>query len=73
MVCNVGISSERFHKAACKSLSDTRYYITSVKKSSEQINQIVRKHWTVEKNLTWSLDVLFKEDYSLKKEWELCD
>jgi len=27
----------------------------------------VRKHWTVENNLHWTLDVIFKEDQSLKK------
>jgi predicted transposase YbfD/YdcC len=27
----------------------------------------VRSHWAVEKNLHWSLDVIFKEDASLKK------
>lgn len=63
----IRIRSERYDKATSKSSSETRYYITSLDKSADRINQIVRKHWTVENNLHWSLDVLFKEDFSLKK------
>jgi predicted transposase YbfD/YdcC len=40
---------------------------SSGKYNAEQINNSVRQHWSVENNLHWSLDVIFKEDESLKK------
>jgi len=63
----VKITSERFNKSTRKTNSETRYYITSLKADAEKINSAIRKHWTVENNLHWTLDVIFKQDQSLKK------
>ncbi|MCW3789212.1 ISAs1 family transposase [Plebeiibacterium sediminum] len=63
----IRIDAERHDKATDKTSVETRYYISSLNQSAEQFNQIIRQHWTIENNLHWSLDFLFKEDYSLKK------
>jgi predicted transposase YbfD/YdcC len=41
---------------------ETRYYISSLETSAEQMNVYVREHWCVENKLHWSLDVSFNED-----------
>ena len=38
-----------------------RYYITSLTNVTEFANS-VRKHWSIENQLHWCLDVIFKED-----------
>ncbi len=63
----VKIASERFNKSTKKTNTGTRYYITSLAADAQKINNAVRKHLTVENNLHWTLDVLFKEDESLKR------
>ncbi len=43
--------------------SETRYYITSVN-NIDQFAYAVRKHWSIENQLHWCLDVIFREDSS---------
>ena len=45
---------------------ETRYFITSLTNLNEFANS-VRKHWSIENNLHWSLDVIFREDASRAK------
>lgn len=45
---------------------DDRYYISDLLLANEFSN-IVRKHWSIENNLHWILDVHFREDLSLSK------
>ncbi len=39
-----------------------RYYVSSLKPNAEVLAQAIRRHWTVENELHWSLDVAFNED-----------
>ena len=45
---------------------EMKYFITSLTDLKEFANS-VRKHWSVENNLHWSLDVIFREDASRSK------
>ena len=41
-----------------------RYYISSMAASAETFAGIIRRHWSIENHLHWSLDVQFREDDS---------
>ena len=41
--------------------SDTRYFITSLT-SIDEFSDAVRMHWSIENQLHWNLDVIFRED-----------
>ena len=43
--------------------SETRYFITSLTDPAE-FAYAVRKHWSIENQLHWRLDVIFREDAS---------
>jgi predicted transposase YbfD/YdcC len=40
---------------------ETRYFLTTLTDVSE-FSVFARKHWSIENNLHWSLDVCFRED-----------
>lgn len=46
--------------------TDTRYFITSLT-SLDEFVAASRKHWAIENNLHWCLDVVFREDASRAK------
>lgn len=46
---------------------ETRYYISSMEDSAEEIGKAVRGHWGVENSLHWKLDVGFREDECRKR------
>lgn len=50
-----------------KSTTQTRYYISSLDATAEQFNKIIRKHWGVENELHWIMDVAFGEDQCRKR------
>ncbi len=41
-----------------------RFYLSSLSPEAEQFAQAVRKHWGIENQLHWRLDVTFREDQS---------
>jgi predicted transposase YbfD/YdcC len=47
-----------------KRCSETRHYILSKKLTARQFAAAVRKHWSIENQLHWQLDVTFQEDQS---------
>lgn len=47
-----------------KTTTSVRYYITSSQPDAEQFLHTVRTHWSIENELHWILDVVFREDDS---------
>lgn len=44
--------------------SDTRYYVSSLRRNGKQFANAVRNHWSIENTLHWSLDMTYREDES---------
>lgn len=44
--------------------SDTRYYLSSLRRHGERFANAVRSHWGIENSLHWSLDMTYREDES---------
>jgi predicted transposase YbfD/YdcC len=47
-----------------KTSIEQRFYLSSLPPDAEHFAQAVRKHWGIENQLHWSLDVTFREDQS---------
>ena len=41
-----------------------RYYISSLPSNAQRILQVCRRHWAIENELHWVLDVAMQEDHS---------
>ena len=59
----VRIEAER-HLPGSEPSREVRYYLSSLAGDPEQLNRVVRTHWTIENQLHWVLDVAFAEDQS---------
>lgn len=44
--------------------TDTRYFISSLRRNGKQFANAVRSHWGIENSLHWSLDMTYREDES---------
>jgi predicted transposase YbfD/YdcC len=44
--------------------SDSRYYVSSLRRNGKQFANAVRRHWAIENTLHWSLDMTYREDES---------
>jgi predicted transposase YbfD/YdcC len=45
-----------------KNVSTAHYYLTSLRATAAELGRLVRRHWSVENELHWVLDVAFGED-----------
>lgn len=57
------VESERDFKAGIqKSTAQTRFYICSRLEDAVYFNRCIRNHWSIENQLHWYLDLVFRED-----------
>lgn len=61
------VEKEVYHKSSQKTSKETRYYISNLTKDAQSINRAIRKHWSIENQLHWVLDVVFNEDSARKR------
>jgi len=47
-----------------KTTVKTRYYISSLPSNAKHLLKVARRHWSIENELHWVLDVALKEDHS---------
>lgn len=53
-----------------KTTIKTRYYISSLPSKAKDLLNVARRHWSIENELHWVLDVALKEDHSrIRKEY----
>ncbi len=62
------IDSQRTIKSTGETSRQTRYYISSREAHAKKFNAWTRSHWAIENNLHWTLDVVFGEDQSRKRQ-----
>jgi predicted transposase YbfD/YdcC len=53
---------ESARETAGKVQRETRFYISSLNLSADQLGTIIRSHWAIENSLHWVLDMVFRDD-----------
>jgi predicted transposase YbfD/YdcC len=61
------VTSRVEEKRSGTQYEQTRYYISSLEPDAVVLAGAVRAHWGIENGLHWTLDVVFREDYSTKR------
>lgn len=56
-----------------KESTETRYYITSFRMDVTEASLAIRRHWTIEDGLHWSLDIGFREDRQVAKKMNIAE
>lgn len=56
------IMIESTRETGSKIEHETRFYITSLPHTAEQLGPIVRSHWSIENSLHWVMDMTFRDD-----------
>ncbi len=51
-----------------KITTERRYFISSLENDAQRFGHAIRKHWGIENNLHWVLDVAFREDENRVRE-----
>ena len=59
---NAIVMVESTRETGSKIETETRFYITSLTDTAEQIATAVRGHWAVENSLHWVMDMVFRDD-----------
>ena len=54
---------ERIRHLWNKTTKEIQFYLSSLPPNARIIGRAIRKHWTIENQLHWILDVTFREDY----------
>ncbi len=65
--CVAEVESQIINKKTEEVSRSKRHYISSLTTSAKEISKAIRGHWSIENNLHWNLDVIFKEDFQLKR------
>ncbi|MDC0584449.1 ISAs1 family transposase [Bacteroidales bacterium] len=63
----IKVESKVHNTTSGKTTTEERYYISNLALDSKVFNDKIRKHWAIENNLHWTLDVEFGEDKSRKR------
>jgi predicted transposase YbfD/YdcC len=69
-IVKVRCHTEKMDEKREKWLPETtfdRYYISSLVLPAHEMGEIIRRHWSIENNLHWVLDITFGEDDDQKK------
>ncbi len=62
-ICGSKSESHKAYHVVSAFATDTRFFITSLT-DIDRFAYAVRKHWSIENQLHWALDVIFEEDSS---------
>ena len=60
----IAIETQTHHVSSGKIVTQTRFYISSLKASGEEFQGLIRKHWGIENGCHWVLDTLYREDHA---------
>lgn len=64
--CIAELTTTMFNKSTGKEITETRFYISSLKYDKKyiqkQLMHIIRSHWNIESKLHWVLDVVYSQD-----------